>query len=80
MLILMSRFYNCDVVTLGQCRDTVAILGKFLEPVSRHCCRCCDIENEFSSFKHKFFTCLPHFISANSVNACEYKSINIEES
>ena len=51
-----------------------------LEPVSRHCCQCRDIEEEFSSFKQKFFTCLPHFIYAISINACEYKSINIEES
>ena len=42
--------------------------------------RCRDIEKEFSSFKQKIFTCLPHFISAISVHACEYKSINIEES
>ena len=75
----MSRHYHEDIATLGQCRDNVSTLGKLLELVSRHCYRCCDIE-EFSSFKKKIFTCFPHFIYAISVHACEYKSINIEES
>ena len=65
----MSRHYHVDVVTLG----------KFLEPVFQHYCRCRDIKKEFSYFRN-FFTCLFHFISTNSVHACEYKSINIEES
>ena len=31
-------------------------------------------------FFQKIFTCLPHFISSNSIHAYEYKSINIEKS
>ena len=73
----MSLLYNYDVATLNcRCRD----IGEILEPVSRHCCGCRDIEKEFSAFKHKIFTRLPHFISANSVHARDYKSINTEES
>ena len=54
----MSRHYHVDVTTLGQCRDNVATLGKFLEPVLRHCCRCRDIKKEFSSFR-KFLLVYP---------------------
>ena len=59
---------------------SVMELERLLEPVSRHCCRCCDIERDFSSFKQKICTCFPYFIYAISVHACEYKSINVEES
>ena len=83
----MSLFYNCDVatlhvdvVTLGQCCDNVATLGKFLESISRHCCRCRDIEKQFFLFQKIITFFLPHFISVNSVHACEYKSIKFEES
>ena len=75
MLTLMSLF----ITVMSRHWDNVMKLGKVLEPVSRHCCRCRDIEKGFSFFKI-FFTCLLHFISANSVHACEYKSINVKES
>ena len=61
----MLLFYKCDVVTLG----------KLFEPVSRHYCRCCNIEKEFSSIKYKIFTCFPHFIPKISIYAREYKSV-----
>ena len=63
----MSRHYHVHVATLGQCHH----IGEN---------RCHDIEKEFYSFKQKIFTCFPHFISAISVHAREYKSINIKES
>ena len=39
--------------------------------------RCCDIVVDVATLS---VTCLPYFNSCYSVHACEYKSINIEES
>ena len=63
--------------------DKVAIMSRHWG----HCWnRCSDIAVNVASLRRRFllssrklFTCFPHFISAISVHAREYKSINIEK-
>ena len=64
----MSRHRHVDVMTLEL---NVMTLGKFLEPISRHCCQCRDIGKAFSSFRILLVFLL--FISAYFIHACEYK-------